>query len=541
MSRFTRVPSASRVTLPALALALAAGLGLVAAPATATTTTLCKGYDACERAGMSHAGYKGAAGTMWWRMYTGHNCTNYAAYRVVKNGFPNVRPWSGGGNATYWGTSNAAITDSTPRVGAVAWWKANVRPAGSAGHVAYVEEVVSADEIIVSQDSWGGDFSWARITRSGGGWPSGFVHFNDVPLENTLAPVVSGPARVGQRLTTTPGVWSEEDVTLTYQWRAAGRDVAGATASTLKLTRKLKGKQVSVAVTAGKLGFPSATAESALTAAVMPGRLRATTAPTVTGDPVVDGLLTATPGTWSPAAQGVSYQWTADGEPVDGATGETFSPGPDQVGRALAVQVTATRAQYQPVVAATAATAPVVPGTLAVSGRPAVTGRARLGEPLAVALPEVAPADVDVSVTWLRAGRRVPGAPDATEYVPTAEGLGSRIAARVTLSRPGYTDLVLGARRSRPVREVATLDLTATPGRSRVRLVGRVGGEHAGPADGTALVRSRGETLAEVPVAAGRFRTVLLDLEPGTVPLRVVFTGSRTLTRAKAVERVEVR
>ena len=121
---------------------------------------------------------------MYWRMYSGHNCTNYAAYMMVRSGLPNTRPWSGGGNATYWGTSMPRITDGTPRVGAVAWWKANTGPAGSAGHVAYVEKVVSADQVIVSQDSWGGDFSWATITRGSGNWPSGFIHFNDRELVN---------------------------------------------------------------------------------------------------------------------------------------------------------------------------------------------------------------------------------------------------------------------------------------------------------------------------------------------------------------------
>ena len=101
---------------------------------------------------------------------------------------PNTRPWDGGGNATYWGSYMTNITDDTPTVGSVAWWRAGVYPAGSAGHVAYVEKVISPTEIIVSQDSWGGDFSWARITKSGSGWPSGFVHFNDVKLTNTARP-----------------------------------------------------------------------------------------------------------------------------------------------------------------------------------------------------------------------------------------------------------------------------------------------------------------------------------------------------------------
>ena len=81
----------------------------------------------------------------------------------------------------------------------MAWWRANSSPAGSAGHVGYVEQVVSPDEIIVSMDWWGGDFTWARIIKGGGSWPSGFIHFNDrktapaPPRRPSAAPPGSAP------------------------------------------------------------------------------------------------------------------------------------------------------------------------------------------------------------------------------------------------------------------------------------------------------------------------------------------------------------
>src|SRR3954467_7003323 len=149
----TPVTARLRFPLAVAALLLTGAVPVLsAAPAAATVTRLCYGYSTCARAGYSTAGYDRNNGTMYWRMYAGHNCTNYAAYRMVKSGLPNVRPWSGGGNAMYWGTSMPRITDGTPRIGAVAWWKANAGPAGSVGHVAYVEKVVSADQIVVSQD-----------------------------------------------------------------------------------------------------------------------------------------------------------------------------------------------------------------------------------------------------------------------------------------------------------------------------------------------------------------------------------------------------
>ena len=111
VTTLTHVTVRTRLVLATLgALSFALG-GLVVAPATATMTTLCTTYSGCAQQGYSNAGYAKNSGTMYWRMYSGHNCTNYAAYRMVSSGLPNVRPWTGGGNATYWGTSMSRITD----------------------------------------------------------------------------------------------------------------------------------------------------------------------------------------------------------------------------------------------------------------------------------------------------------------------------------------------------------------------------------------------------------------------------------------------
>ncbi|HJQ04052.1 MAG TPA: CHAP domain-containing protein, partial [Nocardioides sp.] len=139
----------------------------------AGTTYLCSGYAACVSAGYSDAGYGAANGTMYWRMYSGHNCTNYAAYRMIKAGMSTERPWDGSGMAYNWGHAKSGITDGRPAVGAVAWWDRYDNGIGSSGHVAYVERVVSADEIVISEDSWSGDFHWRTITRDSGRWPSG--------------------------------------------------------------------------------------------------------------------------------------------------------------------------------------------------------------------------------------------------------------------------------------------------------------------------------------------------------------------------------
>ncbi|NHA00238.1 CHAP domain-containing protein [Nocardioides sp. W3-2-3] len=95
------------------------------------------------------------SGRMYWNMYAGHNCTNYVAYRMIKAGMSTTRPWVGGGNASEWGLQMKSITDQVPSVGSVAWWGRYSNGSGSAGHVGYVERVVSPNEIIISMDRLG--------------------------------------------------------------------------------------------------------------------------------------------------------------------------------------------------------------------------------------------------------------------------------------------------------------------------------------------------------------------------------------------------
>lgn len=518
----------------ALALTLAVGAG---APATASVERLCVGYAACAQAGMPHAGYRRASDVMYWRMYAGHNCTNYAAYRMVLSGLPNERPWSGGGNATYWGTSMAGITDRTPAVGAVAWWKAGVYPAGSAGHVAYVERVVSADEIVVSQDSWGGDFSWARITRSRG-WPSGFVHFHDVPLDSTAPPALTGTPRVGSVLQASPGAWSVADVATAYQWRVGGALVPGATSSTLTLTEDMLGKRVRVAVTASRLGYPTTVATSTASSPVAVGRILSTSPPTVSGDPRVDATLTADAGQWNTTPDAVSYQWRAGGKAVPGAVGASYVPSPDQVGLDVSVTVTARKSGYAEVAVTSAAPAPVAPGTLAVTGTAALAGSPRPGSAMRLAEVPGAPGATTV-VQWLRGGAAVPGARGAAYSVSPAD-LGARLRARVTLTRPGYTTVVASTPSSGRVRWDSALEVTLRPGPGRLSVSGRASAAGTPLAAGVVRVWSAGVLRGTLPVAAGVVRGRLDGLPSGSQRVRLVLQHTPTTAARVVATRVVV-
>ncbi|WP_188110478.1 CHAP domain-containing protein [Aeromicrobium ginsengisoli] len=152
---------------------------LWAAPAQgATITVLCTGFTGCLTVGRTDGGYGTVYQQSFWSMTGGHNCTNYAAYRLT-HGRLVARP-PGTNSALTWGPAaiHAGIpVDDAPVVGAVAWWDAGVGGASAtSGHVAYVEAVLPG-AVLVSEDNLNGDFRWRLMTRLDGTWPSGFIHY----------------------------------------------------------------------------------------------------------------------------------------------------------------------------------------------------------------------------------------------------------------------------------------------------------------------------------------------------------------------------
>jgi surface antigen len=148
-------------------------------PTRSVERRLCHGYSSCRSHGFTDAGYRRHRSRSFWRMYAGANCTNFVAYRLVREGLPNHRPRGDHGHhashldAYRWGVVYRSITDRHPTVGSVAWWAHR----GRDGHVAWVESVNRDGSLTISEDSWGGHgFDWRRIPR-GAGWPTGFIHF----------------------------------------------------------------------------------------------------------------------------------------------------------------------------------------------------------------------------------------------------------------------------------------------------------------------------------------------------------------------------
>lgn len=503
---------------------------------------LCYGYRDCKEKGYGNAGYAQNNRTMYWRMYAGHNCTNYAAYRMVKSGLPNERPWSGGGNATYWGTSMPRITDDVPRVGAVTWWKANTGPAGSAGHVGYVEQVVSEDEIIVSQDSWGGDFSWAVITRGSGNWPSGFIHFNDVPMVNRAAPVISGVAKVGSTLSATAGSWKPATSDVRYQWFADGQKLKKSTKSTIRLTQARLGQTLTVTTTAVKLGYPTKTATSAPTGTILPGQLRNDAAPAISGTSQVEETLSLDTGSWDPKPDTLAVQWFADGQLIEGTdpAATTLPLTPDLVDRVITATVTATRTGYDPVLATAAPTEPVAPGTIRSTTAPSLLGTPKLGQTLTVQPGAYTPADAEATIQWLRDGEPVLNATGPT-YQLTNLDLGAHLSARVTLSRAGYTTTAVDSPATTRVKTDPALQVQVERVQKRIKVVVTVTAPGVETVSGPVVVRIAGVKQVVELRGNGTAKAVFRDLKPGERRLTVRYTGSATVSQASYSRDLTVR
>jgi hypothetical protein len=216
------------------------------------------------------------------------------------------------------------------------------------------------------------------------------------PPGSTALPVISGTAQDGQTLSTTTGTWSSPDtLAFGYQWQRCSStgtsctSVAGATASTYKLSSADFGGEVTVVV--------SATDKESQTtpATARPvGPVLAPAAPTNSAVPVISGTvqdgqtLTTTNGTWSsPDALVFGYQWqrcSSTGTScasVTGATASSYKLSSADVGDEVTVVVSAIDKESQTTQAPAEAVGPVpVPAAPVNSVLPLISGTVQDGQ-----------------------------------------------------------------------------------------------------------------------------------------------------------------
>lgn len=234
--------------------------------------------------------------------------------------------------APMWGAIGEMMADVALPTGTTV----TVRAEHTDGRVVYYDGTSTgssdpARAVTVTTGLW----EWKNITLD---WAAAAA-----PKLASSTPTISGTARVGRALTVTTGVWAR-GATLSYQWSADGAAVRGATAASFTPRAAQKGKRITVTVTGALAGYTSVSRTSKPTAAVAAGILTAPT-PTISGTARVGKPLTAVAGSWTSGTT-LTYQWSANGTRIAGATSATFTPTTAQRGKKITVAVTGKKSGY---------------------------------------------------------------------------------------------------------------------------------------------------------------------------------------------------
>jgi len=253
---------------------------------------------------------------------------------------------------------------------------------------------------------------------------------------NTFAvssPTISGQPLAKETITVVDASWSPQPTEITYQWLRDGVAIEGATSKTYTLKTTDVGHDIAVWATGTKEGYAPKSVVSSPVMGVNTFTEMGT--PTITGTLAVGSTVTAHTGTWVPATT-FAYEWTRNGQVIDGATASTYTLTEND--RAAQIRVTI-RTTDPLLLERTAQSAPVGPiqGVFTSAPAPVVVGRALLGSTLTVDTGEWVPAPQAMSIQWLRDGLAVPSA-TTKEYAVTEADYGHTLSVRVAVTLDGY-------------------------------------------------------------------------------------------------------
>lgn len=254
-------------------------------------------------------------------------------------------------------------------------------------------------------------------------------------LTQTSEPSIEGTLTVGSVLTTNPGTWEPQPVRFSYQWLRDGQLIPNAIRNTYTLTPSDAGLTVSVRVTSIKTGYNSQTRDSPATG-IVEGGVLTVGYPSITGERNVGDVVTAVPGTWGRAPVAFTYQWNRNGEPIVGATAQTYVLAADDAGSPISVTVVGSKPGFT--------TASRTSNTIGVYRQldpppiPKVSGSAQVGESIRADPGVWQPAPVQLTYQWLRDGAPISGATERVYSVAAADS-GRSLSVQISGSKAGYT------------------------------------------------------------------------------------------------------
>jgi hypothetical protein len=288
--------------------------------------------------------------------------------------------------------------------------------------------------------------------------PTDAVAAGTLDVTGSVTVTLVGSPQVGNTLVAESSVESTPAADLSGQWLRDGEVIADATGSAYDLTNADAGATITHEVTAVRAGYDDAKVTSNGIGPV-DGGVITLPEPTVTGTPVVDGLLTASlPGTTlDPADAEVTYEWTRDG--TYAGTGNTFTPNAGDAGEYLTVTATATKDYFDDATSDTD-TEEVAPADFTTGPTATITGTLQVGETLTADEGDVAPSPEGYEYQWYADDAAVTDA-DGSTFTLTPAQNHAEMSVEVTATRPGYTPLSDTSTKTTGVvnDEAPTLDL----------------------------------------------------------------------------------
>ncbi|GAB2468539.1 hypothetical protein GCM10027029_34180 [Conyzicola lurida] len=283
--------------------------------------------------------------------------------------------------------------------------------------------------------------AWTRVhyepDTASGEWAPGWA-WRTISATSPASPGVwfSGTPTVGQKVFALEGgYWGEWNTATTWQWYRDGVAIVGGTQDEYIIASADAGTILSATI--GGLNYEDGsviTQSGTMTQRVV--RPMSAPTPGIYGTAQVGGILTATTGTWRPAAA-LTYQWFASGVPIAGATAKTFTVTQAQHGTLITVAVTGTLDGYATLTKTSGHTSRIV-GTL-FGPTPGVYGTPKVGRPLTAVVGTWTPGTT-LAYQWFAGGVAVWGA-TAKTFTPTAAQVGKVMAVKVTGTQTGYAKL----------------------------------------------------------------------------------------------------
>lgn len=247
---------------------------------------------------------------------------------------------------------------------------------------------------------------------------------------------VGGVAKVGQTLTAVSDVVTAPEATsVTGRWFRGQTAITGATGTTYTLTNDDVSAKLTYRQTHTRADYDTRVITADPTVTITGGDITLAV-PTVSGDPVVGEVLTATPGAATPSTATVTLTWNVGGVST-GVTGTTYAVAPADLGKKVSVTAAATQTDYDTTYKTSDDTATITSAAFTTGPTAVISGVFKVGEVLTANEGTAVPAASGYTYQWFAGDTAITGATDRTLTLGK-DHKGQQVSVTVTATRTGY-------------------------------------------------------------------------------------------------------